>query len=368
MIELYIFNKDLELLGIIDEFEELLWERKYRAGANFILKLVPNKNNLNLIKTGNLICKKDDLKELMYIEYIEYTTNEEEKNNMLIKGISLTDRILKSRITLKRQIEKGTANHIMNRMLLKQTNESDNERRHIKKLVVNDDNSEQFKNTYEYNSIYKYLDEEFKSISKMDNCGFKIEVDLNNKQYIFKTYRGRDLSKSVIFSRAFDNISTEEYINSEANYKNVCVIAGQGEEEKRDLLIYKDEDFEDFDRIELMIDARDIPQDKEKNGDKETAITNGKEAIKLLTTRAKEKLEEKQIINNYTADIINNNFKYKKDFDIGDIVSIRNDEINLLYSDTITEIYEEYKNGYLNIEIVFGTELITLQDKIKKIQ
>ena len=371
-MELYIFNQDIELLGIVDEIEEMDWNRKYYSGGDCLIKALLTQNNIELLKKGNLICKKNDFKDVMIINHREISDSDADGMELLVvEAISITTRILSSRITIGRQIEKGTADKIMENMLLIQTNHHSNKNRHIKRLKVDRSVKSEFVDTYEYNSMYKYLDEEFSIISEMDGCGHRIILDIDGKYFRFEAYKGKDKSDTVLFSTAFDNLTDQQYIESDTNYKNVAIVAGQGEELDRDLIIYNDEKYSDFERIELMVDARDIEQDTKKGKDEndneiDIPVHNGKNAIKLLQERGKSKLEETSQINLYTASIVGNNYEYRKDYDLGDLVSIKNEKWGISYIDRITEINEQYDQRGMTVAIEFGKELPTLSKKINQ--
>lgn len=375
-MELYVFNQDVELLGIVDEIEEMDWTRRYYEGGSCLIKALLTPNNIALLKKGYIICKKDDLSDPMYIEHREISDSDADGMELLvIEGISLSTRILSSRITIGRQIERGTADKIMENMLLIQTNHHSNKRRHIKRLVVDRSVKPEFTKTYEHNSMYKPLHEEFTTVSQLDGCGHKIYLDIDRKYFIFKAYKGKDVSDKVVFSTAFDNLTNQEYVESDSNYKNVAIVAGQGEEQDRDLVIYNDELYSDLDRIELMVDARDIEQDvrienrPDGSGgteEVEVPIKNGATAVKLLNERGKEKLEETAQARSYTASITGNNYVYRRDYDLGDIVSVRNDKWDILYSDRITEINEQYSNTGMTVEVEFGKDLPNIAKKINQ--
>lgn len=375
-MELYVFNQDVELLGIVDEIEEMDWTRCYYEGGNCLIKALLTTNNINLLKKGHIICKKDDLSDPMYIEHRQISDEDDDGMELLVvEGISLTTRILSSRITLGRQIERGTADKIMENMLLAQTNNHSNSNRHIKRLKVDTSVKSDFITTYEYNSLYKPLDEEFTAISSMDECGHKIYIDIEDKSFKFLAYKGKDISDKIVFSTSFDNLTNQEYTESDSNYKNVGIIAGQGEEEDRDLIVYQDEDYADLDRLELFIDARDIEQDKRivqvpnEDGeleDVEEPIKNGETAVKLLQERAKEKLSETSQVRSYTASITGNNYVYRVDYELGDIVTVRNDKWGVMYSDRIIEINEQYSDEGMTVNVEFGKELPTFAKKINQ--
>lgn len=374
-MQLYVFNIDLELIGIVDEIAEMEWVRKYYEGGECMVKALVTPNNINLLRKGNLICKKNDLSDVMFIMHRELSDSDDDGMELLsIEGISLSSRILSSRVTTERQILKGTAKEIIENLVLSQTNNHSNINRHINNFVVDTSPNIDFTATYEHNSLYKQLDEECTSIAIMDGCGYRIKLDINKKELVFEVYRGKDLSDKVMFAETFDNLTDQILIESDSNYKTTAIIAGQGENEDRDLVVYNDY-YSGLDRLEVFIDARDIEQDKQivqvpqpdgSMEDVEEPIKNGANAVKLLEERAKEKLSEMVEINSYTASITGTNYKYREDYDIGDMVSIKNDKWGIRYKERIIEIIEKYDGDGVDISIEFGQELPSLAKKIKQ--
>src|SRR5699024_1642472 len=86
-----------------------------------------------------------------------------------------------------------------------------------------------------WQSRYKNLAEELESISRVSNLGWHVYLDLKLKKWIFDIYKGRNFSAGqnsnppVIFSPEFDNVKSQEYIDSLVGYGNYAIVAGQGE-------------------------------------------------------------------------------------------------------------------------------------------
>jgi len=54
-MELYIFNTNRELVGIVESFEYLRWTRRYSQCGSFELKAIATQENAELLKEGNII-------------------------------------------------------------------------------------------------------------------------------------------------------------------------------------------------------------------------------------------------------------------------------------------------------------------------
>lgn len=373
-MQIQVFNTDLDFLGICEEINDCEWVREYYKGGHFTMSAKLTEHNLSLLKKDRIIVKDGNYDDPMMIEYRELSEGYEGDEDFLITGNSLTTRILSSRITESRQVEKGTVDKVMKNILLKQMQGS---YRAIEGLICSEDSGE-FDEIIEHSSLYKSLDEDFETLSRLYDVGHRISIDIHSKAFIFDVYKGEDLSDKVLFSVDFDNLSNQRYISSHDNYKNVAYVLGQGssdleedDDESRDKVIINNEEYTGWDRREVYIDARDINKDVKKTTDKdgntvETPIHNGANAVKLLTARGKERLVEHLPIESFESGIVENNYKYKEDFDIGSVVSVRNKNWGVELTQRITKIVEEHNIYGTSIEVSFGVELPTIYDKLQQ--
>lgn len=370
-MKLYIFNLNFEFLGIVEEINDLEWIRDYYRGGDFSLNAKMNDLNIKLLKKDNIIIKDMDFNEPMIIEYRQLDENDDGDEELMVTGTALSTRILSSRISLGRQIEKETANKVMENILLTQTNYSKDSNRHFPNLVVDRLNKPDFVDVIEHNTMYKDLYTDFEEICRDNQCSYKVIYKYEAKQFLFKVYKGKDVSDSVLFSTEYDNVKKQSFIESSDNYYNVAIVAGQGEELERDLVVVNNEKYSGFNRREVFIDARDIEQDTKRGTDDsgyeiDIPIHNGAEAVKKLTTRGNEKLAELKEVNSFDGELIENNYKYKEDFDLGSLVTIRNKKWGIEFKQRITKIIESYTIYGRNISVTFGEELPTINDKLKQ--
>lgn len=370
-MQLKIFDLEFNFLGICEEINDIEWIREYYRGGSFVLNAKMNEHNVGLLQKNRIIIKDNAWDEPMIVEHRQLTETDDGDEDLMVSGKSLATRILDSRITIKRQIEKGTADKVLENLLLKQTNLNEDNKRHIPNLVVDTSIKDSFNDIIEHNSLYKSLYEDFEEVCSMEQCGYKLTFKPDIKEFLFEIYKGEDLTSSVLFSIDFDNLKNQVYIDSIDNYKNVAIVCGQGEEENRDITIVNNDDYSGLDRMEVYIDARDIEQDKEKGKDEdgydiEIPIHNGENAIKLLTNRGCEKLTEVAPVHSFDASLVENNYKYKEDFDLGDLVVVRNKNWGVEFNQRITKIVESYDSYGRTITVNFGNELPTIQDKLKQ--
>ena len=117
------------------------------------------------------------------------------------------------------------------------------------------------------------------------------------------------------------------------------------------------------DRKELYVDARDIRSEKSNDDGTKTKISEA-EYKEMLKERGIEKLNECNKVETANFNINSmSNLEYKKDFDLGDKVVYKNEELGFNVEKRIVAITETYENGNRTLDITFGDDY-----NIKKIK
>lgn len=222
----------------------------------------------------------------------------------------------------------------------------------------------------EWQARYKNLSEEISEISELSGLGWNISVDYVNKRMVFDVMEGRNLVASqydlppVIFSPKLDSLRSIEYVSSDLNYRNVVYVAGAGEGVDRRVIVLGDA--EGYDRHELFVDARDIQETE--NIDGEDVPIPEDVIIARLTARGMQKLAESSQEEYLSAqNLTDSPFIYEKDYDLGDIVTAKNDDWGIGMDARITEVKEIYEAGKpFQVEVTFGKDKPTFMDVIKK--
>ncbi|MBY6874539.1 siphovirus ReqiPepy6 Gp37-like family protein [Clostridium botulinum] len=382
-MELYIFNRDLELKGILDTFTSLRWIRRYSKTGEFELHCALNSNTLDLLKRENIIFKKGDV-EAGYIETRQLKIGKDGQEYLEVKGKFLTN-YLDRRISWDRVNFDGKTEELMRKLVLKNAINPTNINRKIPNLTLG--SLKGFNEDIKYQNSFGNIIECLENISNTNNLGYRNLLNIKNRKIVFDIYKGVDRTINngtiapCIFSRDFENILEQEYMSSLNNYKNTTLIAGAGEGSARKITSI--ESGKGLDRYELYVDARDVQDtetvkvtvtdyDEEGNAtgsheeDKEVEIPWDRYEPQLLQ-RGKEKLSECTEIQTFDSKInVHGNNVYKKDFDLGDIVTIVDKKWGIRIDTPITEIEEVYEEKGLEVNVTFGNNIPTIIDKIKQ--
>jgi len=370
MKSIRILTPQPDLLAEIDNYESLLFTRRWHEVGEFELRINRHKRHTELLQRGNLIMLHASRNKVGIIKHREIALDENGKKTEveLVKGIALKG-VMAQRIIVppagdSHDRASGSAetvmkhyvnNHIVNPFDMKQK---------IDMVVLASD--QQRGSQISWESRFKKLDDELVEISKASGLGWDVFLDFQQKKWIFDVFEGRNLTVNqtenppVIFSPQFESLKQLTFVESDYNYKNFGYIAGQGEGELR--RVVKVGDAEGLSRIETFIDARDVAEQDEN----QQALPEA-EIIAKLQQRGQQKLLEFAEEFFLEGQILTNSpFKYEIDYDLGDIVTIQNREWGITRDARIAEIKEIYEPGGFQIEATFGESRPTLIKKLKQ--
>lgn len=365
-MELYIFDKDLNFQGILENYSSLIWRRKYSKCGEYELHCSLTMETLNLLKKGNIIWKKDDL-EAAYIEYRNLRQDREGKEVLAIKGKFLTG-YLGRRIVWGTENLNMTSELAVRELINKNAIDPTNIDRKIELVALGEVKG--YTQETNIQTSYKNLLETVEEIANTSELGIRTLLDIENKQMLFDIYEGLNrtanngINDPAIFSQEFENILEQEYTDSLTNYRNTVLVAGEGEGSEREFISL--ENGQGLDRYEMFVDARDLQSTKTVN-EEEIPIPI-QEYRKMLEDRGVSKLSEHKEIETFDNKVnLNSNLVYKEDFDLGDVVTCTSKKWGITIDTRITEIEEVYEESGKQINVVFGNEIPTLIDKIRQV-
>lgn len=345
-MELRIYDRNLNFLGVVENQRSLLWTRRYFEAGSFQVYVPITDYNVTLFKRGNLITYRG----AGDAGVIESLTLEE---NNLKTEILAEGRFLSS--YMDRRLIRGTTNfngkvEVAMRQLLSNATPLP---------LVRLGELKGFGETVEFQATYKNLLEYETKLAMYANFGFRFIPDFTAKTITFDVYKGVDRSRTqkdrafVEFSDEFSNINTMMYIENEQMLKNVAYVGGEGEGSARTIVQVGNTASTGLDRRELFVDARDLQSD-----DLTTAQYRA-----ILTQRGNDVMKEYALAETMecSADA-NLNFKYRVDYDLGDIVTVKKKKWQISKDLRITEVMEVYEHGNMEVAPTFGSPLPTKID------
>lgn len=351
-MDIYIYNQSLEKIGVIDDYETIIWATRYYEPGDFEIKIPAGSQNIELLEKDNYLVRYDD-EAVMIIEKLTIVTDIENGNYILTSGRCLKS-ILDRRVIWKQQKYSGTPENCVRSILTRNLISPEEPERRIDNFVLGE--AKGFTGSIEAQYTGSNVLDVVIEICKAAGLGFKIILE--NGQFKFVLYKGadrsykQDINLPVIFSPDNDNIINTNYTEEKTYYKNVALVAGEGEGSARK---YADTGTAiGLQRRELFIDARDITSGAEE----ETGpVLTDEEYNAVLTQRGAEKLTEVAITQTFEGTVDTEVlYKFKEDFFLGDIVTAVN-EYGIKAAPRITEIIEsENAAGYSVIPTFDGWE------------
>lgn len=321
-MELLVLNTNFESIAVIDTYESMIWTDRYNAYGDFEIYFAMDEGLLQYLKEDYYLWLKDS-EHCMIIEDIKINADTEEGNHLIVTGRSL-ESILERRIIWGQRIFTGNLQIAVQTMLNENIIAPSIADRKIANFIFiasTDSKITELKidNQYTGDDLYTVI----KGLCEENNLGFKIVLTDEN-QFAFSLYAGVDRSYDqtenpyVVFSPNFENIINSNYYSSKASFRNVTLVAGEGEGASRRTTVVGSSS--GLDRRELFTDARDI------SSDTEDGTLSDVDYIAQLKTRGEKKLADCAITTAFEGEVeATRLFKYGEDFFIGDIVQIANE-------------------------------------------
>lgn len=350
MSSLKIITPQFEYLGEVDDYESLIFTRKWSKSHEFQMVIHQKKQHTEHLQKGNIVFLTS--KKAAYISHVEKNAD----GSLLVKGLSLKgwlskritvppagvayDRVNASPETImKEYVSRNAVSPVAPNRIIPNLEIAPNQNRGA---------------AFVFQTRYKQLDEELEKLSLVSGLGWDITLDLDGQKFIFDVFEGRDLSSEqsinspVFFSIDFDNVESQTFIDSELGHRNTAIVAGQGEGAEREIAEIGSGNT-GLNRNEVFIDARDI----DEGGD--------------LPSRGEQKLAEYERTQSFETKVLPfSTFIYEQDWDLGDITTIQNKEWGVTTHLRVTEVTETYEPGGFRLDVVFGKALPTLVEKIKQ--
>lgn len=368
-MDIFVYDKNLTLLGIIDDPISLIWTRRYWEAGEFKMLIGYSDFNRSMLAIGNIITIQgyDEAGQISYISI----TKDEKGEQIEVQGKFLLSwigkRIIENQIIAKRSTEK-----ILYQIIEENAVNPSNGKRKIPNLILAE--AQGLGGTIDYSSdAYVNALTALETAAKAGKLGIKIVTDFKNKNHTFTVFKGKDRTQEnsegnlpCIFSPEYDNVLSQDYEYDTSNQKTTAYIGGEVKEGEKRVVVSTQDSFTGLERTEVFVNAADlrravtdgetsteIPLDEYKN----LLLARGNEALSSYTDTRTFKSEL------YTA----GNLIYKQDYDVGDRVTCLNKKWGIQINSRITEVQEIYQNGVQNLQIKFGESAPKLLTKIRQI-
>lgn len=331
-MELYTLDPLLRRLNVIDQFESLIWTERFNAFGDFQLDIASTFGNRNRLQAGTFLALSESLRVMM-VETIEDTTDEQGRKKLTVKGRSLEalllDRVAKestSDLTVSPKWKLTGAPGTVARKIFHDIcvtgilNTADiipfiHEGPDVGGIGNISEPTDPISVEIEPTTVYEAIQE----ICVVWSLGFRLLRNYDMSELYFDVYAGSDRTTSqtelapVVFTPELDNLQNTKSFTSIEKTKNVAYVFSPA----GFLVVYAadaDSSTAGFDRRVLTVNASDI-------------TTDNLDVPAALLQRGMEELSKNRSYKAFDGEISQRSrYKYGVDYNLGDIVEMRNDD------------------------------------------
>lgn len=330
MNSVYVFDQDLNLQGIIDEYVSIIWRPSYYEVGDFEIYLGATDKAIDLLRKNRYVVRSSDItvesgvttyKKVMIIKNLQLITDIENGDFYCVTGRELKF-LLHQRIVWGRYLINDSVEYALRRLIGANAVEPVEPTRVIPNMQFAEPKSYPEQIDIQVSNVQ--LDEAITEICKTYNYGWDIYI--TGGKLTVDIYKGVDRSYNqaerpyVVFSDTFDNLYNTEYMYESENYANMTLIGGEGEGLDR-TYAYVNNEVSGLERYETFTDARDISQ----NLDSEDEAISYEDYLLLLEERGRENLADMTVSEGFSGEVLSDvAFKYGLDFNLGDVVTVIN--------------------------------------------
>ena len=321
-----VLDENLQRVGMVDYYRSFIWTERYNTPGDFEIVCPVTAALRALVKLGRYVIR-DDRQEVGIIETIRLTSEYNRGEHMALISGRFASSILQRRIVdVTTKFKSKTAAQIIRQLVQSHILSPSNTARKID-IFDMDTTTVSGSRIKSAQFTGKTLLEVTESLCEEKGFGFRTYISGTGK-ITLHIYAGTDRRATAVFSPAFDNLDSEEYEESITARVTNVLTAGEGEGTARKTAWATVDNPTGLDRYELYQDARNLRDDAD-----DTAA--------YLEELEQQGLEE---ITPYTqahmAEIVPGVLVYKQDWDVGDIITIRNDTWGILETPRIVEVIE----------------------------
>lgn len=354
-MDLYIYDENVELIGVIDTCISLIWTDRYSRAGFFELYVTATEKNARLLKRFRYICRPEIAENnIMYINGIQTKWSKDNGRCLIVTGYT-ADGLLRKRImnicpgnTLLSVLRAKMA-----ALPIKNVEISSDDALDIAASVYDADRTMNAEN-WTYKSI-KEAGSDIALSSQIDRARGKIVIGLR---------KSVDKSDEIIFSEKKGNISSSFYAFSEEGCGNVVVAmtkvpAGFRVSDMPYYIHNESETGAERTEISIMIDPIMYEVQTE---------TGSYMKLDRAATIAELKRQAIAAVKPYTESFsaeANNIKGYRKEWHTGDIIAIKDDARDATYIKRIEEVKEVFDRNGRHLYPTFGDNIKTLYDIVK---
>ena len=327
----------ITLEAICDSFSSLIWDIEYYKCGSFEVYIAASPLNISIFRTGRIVGRDDDKEHFGIIESVQIDTDTENGDYLTVRGRFLMCLLERRIIHPTLNITRATAYSEIVRSAVT-LNLIQNNNRRIPGLSLGTVSGICWEQTTTLQISYSNLMEWVYTICEKigGTANIRLVKDVGETyKMMLDLAEGTDRSlmqednPHIIFSDAYSNLLSFSYASDTAITRNFAYIYGHGEGAERKNTTYcVDAEPTYLDRYELYVDAKDISEEEQVEG--ETVPIPEEQYIALLKTRGSEKLVDPKTASESEIAADSTQYVYNRDYFVGDYVTVEHKRFGMI--------------------------------------
>lgn len=377
--DIWVYDRSIERVGLISEYESLVMERSHTGIGRFALTLPVTAVDAGKLQDDRIICLGQSDARAGIVQRIEQDRDRGPKY-VVVEG-----RMLKG-LVHRRIIEPPTATEDPEALGWDRVNGTAEEvfRHYVDRHIVNPTDPNRKLSGVVLDAIAdpprgivtpwqcqhkEELEDVLPEIGEWTDMGWDMRLDLRNKRIVFVVVPGRDKSKGnvennspVIFGEGFGNIIVSRFLVDRSEFINTPYVGGAGEDENQLVLTaYVDDDGQQLQEPLSGWDRREGW----------ISVGNEDDPAQLITIGLQKLRDGWKHIRGLEAQVTHTgSFVYGADWDVGDRVTALVDVLGkrLRLDVRVTMAREIYERASTTVEVTLGSPALELKDRIRELQ
>lgn len=328
-MDIWVLDKKYQNLGIIDTYESLIWAVRFNKVGEFELVFPYQKDIFDILQIGNYLTISESDRYMMIDKITIDTDMTDGSVKCKVEGRSL-ESVLHLRVVWKYTSISGSVQTSIHRLINENFISPSSSARKVTGLKLITSSDERItKKTFQTELLGEYIDEEIEEICDHEDVGFRVLPDPSVEGgYTFELYMGQDRTYEqndrpyVVFSPDFDNLLSSNYYKTNISHRTAALVGGQGEGAEKVLTeVVLDSNATGWDRREVFLNPSDVTSTDTEGEPLPDATYKAN-----LQAKAQSELKTYKAVEMFEGEInATVQFRYPDDFDIGDIVQVKNE-------------------------------------------
>lgn len=351
ILKLYKYeNSQFVLQAVIDDFQEISFERNLYQAGTFTISINYNIPNALLFERGMFVQFGNDPYDFGEIITITDTIGADGKGSQIRTITGYDSRYILKRRVIKNMNSNGlwvmtAKGELCLRNLIKdQCGSSAEAKRQLPIINTIPASADAIGKEYSVSEQFTNLYEVCKTIATQSEIGWRLAFD--GTSLTLECYEGTDRSQTVQFSTSFDSLANGEFSDSSESFSNAIYVGGKGDNEERDIYEGENGTPSGLDRFESFDNQSSMTTESEYEA----------EALSMLTQYG-------QTIQMSGNGLAKCPYIYKEQYDVGDLITVAFSGKSAVVQ--ILSVTEHWTWGNYNIQFSFGKPQNNLSEQLQ---